>query len=344
MKNERRGVVVCGAYGMNNAGDDAVLRSIVQSARDFDGEMPICVLGRRGKKTAQRFGVQAAGRLQVFRWLRAMRRAKLFILGGGSLLQTATSRRSLWYYLAVTRLAKKMGCAVMLYGSGVGPVRQEKESARCARVLNECADAITLRDEKSARTLERWGVAKPRVVLAADPAFALSPADGEREKSIGFALRPWPELDGKIADFARAVRYAYETYALTPVFFALAPEDAAVARRVMAAAGNVPCRVYSDARLLGRMSAVVSMRLHGLIFAVAGGAGCAGVSYDVKVSSFCRENGLPCSLLGDVTAQGLCALIDRAVHADVEALGERRERLRRAERANAEVMWELLSR
>lgn len=344
MKNERRGVVICGAYGMDNAGDDAVLRSIVNTAREFDGEMPVCVIGRRARQTASRFGVQAAGRLQIFRWLRAMGRSKLFLLGGGSLLQDVTSRRSLWYYLALTRLAKRCGCAVMLYGSGVGPVRREREIARSARVLNECADVVCLRDAKSARTLVDWGVTVPRIVPAADPVFALPVPAAEREKCIGFALRPWPELGAKIPAFARAVRYAFEKYGLTPVFFALAPEDAAVARRVMAAAGDVPCRMRSDARELGRMSAVLSMRLHGLIFAVAGGAGCAGVSYDVKVSAFCRENGLPCSLLGDVTAQTLCTLIDRAVHADVEALGERRERLRRAERANAEVMWELLSR
>lgn len=343
MKNERRGIVVCGAYGMENAGDDAVLRSIVTSAREFDGDMPLCVIGRRARKTASRFGVDSAGRLAIFKWLRAMRRSKLFILGGGSLLQDVTSRRSLWYYLAVTRLAKKMGCAVQLYGCGIGPVRREREIARCARVLNECADAISLRDEKSARTLAQWGVAAPRIVAAADPVFALSGSGGEREKAIGFALRLWDRFREKIPAFARAARYAFENYGLTPVFFALSPADAAAARQVMAAAKGVPCRMYSDARQLGRMSAVVSMRLHGLIFALMGGAGCAGVSYDVKVSSFCRENALPCSLLGDVTAQGLCALIDRAVHADIEALSECCERLRRAERANAEVMWELLS-
>lgn len=344
MKNERRGIVVCGAYGMDNAGDDAVLRSLVAAARAFDGEMPVCVIGRKPKKTAARFGVASAGRLSIFKWLRAMRRSKLFILGGGSLLQQATSRRSLWYYLAVTCLAKKMGCAVQLYGCGIGPVRRERAVARCAWVLNECADVICLRDEKSARTLASWGVTQPRIVAAADPVFALEPPPGERERCIGFALRSWEGFREKVPAFARAARYAYEGYGLTPVFFALAPGDAAAARQVMAAVKGVKCRLYSDARELGHMSAVVSMRLHGLIFAVLGGAGCAGVSYDTKVSSFCRDNGLPCSLLGDVTAQGLCALIDRAVHTDIEALSETRERLRRAERANAEVMWELLGR
>ena len=342
MKNERRGIVICGAYGMGNAGDDASLRSIVAALREFDGELPICVMGRRPRTIAAEFGVEAVGRLQSLRWLRRLREAKLFILGGGSLLQDVTSRRSLWYYLTVLRLARKAGCAVQLYGCGMGPVRHERAIRRCARVLDECADVICLRDAKSARTLAEWGVTRPRIVQAADPVFALTPPSGERERAIGFALRDWPEFSKKRTAFAKAARYAYERYGLTPVFFALAPEDAAVARRVMAAAGDIPCRLYADPRGIARMSAVLSMRLHGLIFAMLGGAGVAGVSYDVKVSSFCRENALPCTLLGEVTAAGLCTLIDRAVHADAEALAETRERLRRAERTNAEVVWELL--
>lgn len=342
MKNDRSGVVICGAYGMDNAGDDAILQSIVQSVRSFDADMPVCVVGRRPKRTAARCGVSAAGRLQVFRWLRAMRRSKLFVLGGGSLLQDVTSRRSLWYYLLLTTAAKKLGCAVQLYGGGVGPVRRERERSRCARVLNECADVLCLRDEKSARTLAQWGVTKPRIVFTADPALALSPPGGERERCIGLALRPWPQLREKIPAFARAARYAFENYGLTPVFFALGPGDAQAARQVTAALRGVPYRTVSDARALGRMSAVLSMRLHGLIFAVTGGAPCAGVSYDVKVSSFCRDNALPCSLLGEVTAQGLCTLIDRVVQTDAEALSETLGRLRRAERANAEVLWQLL--
>ncbi len=342
MKNERHGVVICGAYGMSNAGDDASLRSIVAALREFDGELPVCVMGRRPRAVAEKLGIEAAGRLQIFRWLRKMREAKLFILGGGSLLQDVTSRRSLWYYLAALRLAKRSGCAVQLYGCGLGPVRHEREIRRCARTLNDCADVICLRDAKSARTLAEWGVTRPRVIAAADPVFALAPPGGEREHAIGFALRDWPEFAEKKAAFAGAAHYAYERYGLTPVFFALAPGDAAAARRVMTAIGSIPCRLYADPRGIARMSAVLSMRLHGLIFAVLGGAGAAGVSYDVKVSSFCRENALPCTLLGEVTVSGLCALVDRAVHADMETLAETRERLRRAEHANAEAAWELL--
>jgi len=43
-----------------------------------------------------------------------MRNSKLFINGGGSLIQDNTSTRSLIYYLGMIWLAKKMGMKVMI--------------------------------------------------------------------------------------------------------------------------------------------------------------------------------------------------------------------------------------
>ena len=54
-----------------------------------------------------------------------MRRSKLYINGGGSLIQDVTSCRSLWYYLTNIRAAKFLGCKVQMYGCGIGPVVRE---------------------------------------------------------------------------------------------------------------------------------------------------------------------------------------------------------------------------
>lgn len=341
MKNP--GVLICGAYGMKNAGDDAVLRAIIAALREFDGSLPIRVMARKPRETAKTFGVEAAHPLDVLRWLGYMKRSKLFISGGGSLLQDVTSQRSLWYYLAAMALAKKRGCAVMLYGCGIGPVQSEKNRERCVRVLNECADVICLRDAASAQSLAAWGVTG-EILVTADPAFRGKSAGGEREKCIGFALRGWEGFWYRVPYFAAAARHAWERYGLTPVFVCMAPEDIRAAKSVMAALGDVPCRMMSDSKGLGRMSVVLSMRLHGLIFALTGGASPVGVSYDPKVSAFCEENGLPWESLAAATEESLCGLIDRAVASDPELLAESLERLRRKERQNAAAAWELLSR
>ncbi|MCL2031440.1 MAG: polysaccharide pyruvyl transferase family protein, partial [Oscillospiraceae bacterium] len=99
-KAPRRGVLICGAYGHGNAGDDAILEAIVQEMREIDAEMPIWVLSRTPRETQARFGIGSVHIFNVFGFLRIMRRTRLYISGGGSLIQDVTSRRSLWYYLA----------------------------------------------------------------------------------------------------------------------------------------------------------------------------------------------------------------------------------------------------
>lgn len=339
----RQGVVICGAYGMDNAGDDAVLAAIIAQLRQIDGDMPITVMARRPGSTAKRFGIAAVHPFNVPGWLRAMGRARLFISGGGTLLQDATSCRSLWFYLFAIRMAKKRRCAVQLYGCGIGPLKNEVSRERTADTLNACADVITVRDGDSAALLEEIGVKRPLVLPAADPVLSMPAASGEREKSVGFALRDWPGFWRHVPDFAAAARYAYETYRLKPVLLCLAPGDRLAARSVCAALEDVPVSVSVDSRRVGRMSLVVSMRLHGLVFALRDGTPAAGVSYDPKVSAFCRETGLPFIDLADADERALCRLIDQAAHLDGENLRAAAKRARERERANSRAAAQLLA-
>ena len=343
-RRERRGAVICGAYGMGNAGDEAVLASIAASLRRIEADMPVTVLSRRPEAEGRRIGGEGVHPLRVLRWMRAMKRARLFISGGGSLLQNVTSRRSLAYYLFTIRLAKKCGCAVQLYGCGIGPLLDERARRDTALTLNTCADIITVRDEASAELLRELGVSAPRILLAADPALSLPPGQGEREKCVGFVLRDWPGLGERLPALAAAARRCYECYRLTPVFFCFAPADRGPARaacRLLAAEG-IPCSTSVDARRAGRMSLVISMRLHGLIFALRDGAPAAGISYDPKVDAFCREAGLPCLPLELAGEEALTALIDEAALLDGESLSSALGRLKRRERVNeaaAAQLW-----
>ncbi len=339
----RRGAVICGAYGMHNAGDDAVLSAIRSALRRLDETIPLTVIARGGKRTGQAGGMVGVGRLNVLGWLRAMSRARLFILGGGSLLQDVTSRRSLGYYLFMLRAAKAMGCAVMLYGVGVGPILREAGRQRTVAYLNAYTDVISLRDRDSLDTLREWGVTKPRLLLGADPALSLPAAGGERERKAGFILRSWPGFWTHVPEFAQAVRYVYERYRLAPVFFCLAPEDRQAVKSVCAELEGVPCAVSADPRRVGRMAVILSMRLHGLVFALRDGVPAAGISYDPKVDAFCKEAGFPLLALEDVTTEGLRELADFAMRMDGEHLSASARTLRARERTNLNAAAELLA-
>ena len=71
-----------------------------------------------------------------------MRRARLLISGGGSLLQDATSTKSLLYYTWVMRTAESAGVPVMVYANGIGPIQREKNRIRAAAAVTgwELAD------------------------------------------------------------------------------------------------------------------------------------------------------------------------------------------------------------
>ena len=361
----RDGVVICGAYGRGNAGDDAILEAILQEMRSIDPDMPITVLSKDPKSTRLTYRVQAVHRSSILAWHKAMRHARLYINGGGSLIQDVTSRRSLWFYLYNIRAAKRAGCQVQMYGCGIGPVTRESHRALAAKVLNAYVDVITLREPDSREELLRMGVTVPRILLTADPALTLRPAsDAEVDsvllragipphgKYLCFALRQWKGFDEKASVFAQAARYAYETYGLTPVFTAVEKHLDPVAHRQAAANLDIPHYFLDDAGgagtiigALARMDAVVSMRLHALIFAASQGVPLVGVVYDPKVSSFLKYMGQELFVdLDSVTSENLCAMIDRAVcqTGTPQSREEAVARLQEMEQRNVTVARELL--
>ena len=331
---DRDGVVICGAYGRGNAGDDAILEAILQEMRSIDPDMPVLVLSKDPKSTRLAYRVQAVHRSNFPAWLRAMRRAKLYINGGGSLIQDVTSRRSLWFYLHNISAAKKAGCRVQMYGCGIGPVTRENHRRLAARVLNANVDVITLREPDSREELRLMGVTKPEILLTADPALTLRRASDDEidsvmlragipphGKYICFALRQWKGFEEKAALFGAAAQYAYDTYGLTPVFTAVEKHLDPVAHRLAAKSLTTPHYFLDDAGgagtiigSLSRMEVVVSMRLHALIFAAGQGIPLAGVVYDPKVSAFLKYIGQELFVdLDALTEEGLRHMIDQAV-------------------------------
>ncbi|MEG1720464.1 MAG: glycosyltransferase, partial [Pseudoflavonifractor sp.] len=105
----RDGVLVCGAYGRGNAGDDAILEAIVTELRQIDRDLPIWVLSRSPKDTRLTYRVNSIYTFAFPRFLLRMRKTKLYINGGGSLMQDVTSHRSLWFYLFTISAAKHLG-------------------------------------------------------------------------------------------------------------------------------------------------------------------------------------------------------------------------------------------
>jgi len=362
---KRSGILICGAYGLGNAGDEAILKAILQQVRSAAPEADITVLSRNPAETAAMHGVKAQFMFNLPGVQKVMKASRLYINGGGTLIQDVTSRRSLWYYLYTLRAAKKRGCKVLMYGCGIGPVTHPKDVRLAAQVLNSSVDAVTLREPDSLEQLGTMGITKPDVLLTADPALTLPPAEEAetdavleragippRGRYIGFALRHWKGFDRQAALFGQAARYAYEAHGLTPVFLSVEKHLDPSAGRLAAQGLEAPCYFLDDSGgidtligALSRMEVVVSMRLHALIFAAGQGVPLAGVVYDPKVSSFLRYIGQDQFMdLEALDLDSLKRMIDRCVErrAHPEEQREAVKCLREMEQGNVNTLKRLL--
>ena len=288
----------------------------------------------------------------------------MYINGGGSLIQDVTSRRSLWFYLYTLWRAKKMKVPVMMYGCGIGPVKRAYNRRLSGRIIDKYVDCITLREDESLEELREMGVTKPEIVLAADPSLTLPAAPEAAVTSamltegldpagnyVCFALRQWPGFSERRADIAAAANFAYERYGFTPVFFSINPVKDASAAREVAELLRCPCVILQKPMepglaigFMARMKAVVSMRLHGLIFAASHGVPLVGIVYDPKVSAFLHYLGQEQAVeLQDADGETLARLLAAAVDGfRPEEREQAVERLREKEKANRESLAKLL--
>ncbi len=331
---KRDGIVLCGAYGMGNLGDDAILDAILSDLRKVAPDDRITVLCRNPGKMRRAHCVNTIFTFNFLKYMGALRSARLFISGGGTLITDNTSTRSLFYYLATIFLARRAGVKVMLYGCGIGPFSRPFNRKAAARILNRCADLITTRDDVSAELLAAMSVTAPKIIRAADPAFEIASNDldlsGEQDlvasvtargRYAVFAPRSWND-DGEILPrIAEAADRLYTQQGLVPVLLPMAyPVDCPTLRRLRTMI-SAPAVVVDKAvtyrtalALIDRADLVVGMRLHALIFAAVAGVPSVGISYDIKVKSFMEYiNSGHCAEYDCLTAETLCHMAEDAL-------------------------------
>ena len=175
-------IVISGYYGLGNSGDEALLKSIVNDLRKISPDITVTALSGNAQMTERKYNISTVGRFNIFSVFREMKKARMLISGGGTLIQDATSTKSLMYYLAIIFLAKKLGLKVMLYANGLGPIK-DKNIPMVKYVLNK-VDLITLRENISFEEIKRCGITKPEVCITADPAFNLVPGTEEKANAI----------------------------------------------------------------------------------------------------------------------------------------------------------------
>lgn len=349
-------IVISGYYGYGNTGDEAVLSGICATLNQIGVDAQITVISADPARTVREHpGTKAVGRCAMWRQFWAMTRADLFISGGGSLFQDATSARSPYYYLSVLRLAQMLRRKTMIYAQGVGPLNRPAIRKAIARAFNR-TDLITVRDEDSKALLREIGVTR-EIHLSADPSFLVEPdleaADriigqaGLADRSIiGVSLRPWPASGDWVAQAATSITQVCEELGAAAAFIPMQEsEDASIGE------GAVVLRHGGDPGvakgLIARCELVVGMRLHSLIFAADAGVSCVPIVYDPKVSSFAIEAGLAAGVeIGSPDAGALADAVRQAWaqrHATGQKLAAGALEFRKRSMRSGELAAKLLS-
>ena len=293
-------LLLCGYYGEHNLGDDALLAVLLNQ---LGPDVPVLVTARDQPLVQQRFGVATVDRRNLRAVIAAVGSSRALVLGGGSLLQDATSFNSLMYYAALIAAARLQGKPVLLWGQGLGPLRRRR-SRLLVRVLLPMVRSVCWRDQASAELAAALGRAGE---WAADPVWASTPQQWRGQAGpIVVCLRPTPLLVGAAwTPYLQALATLAETHGREVIWLPFHQDQDTTLLQTLLAQDLVPAALVQRSRqieastpreamaVFATAGLVVAMRLHGLILAAVSGAPVAALSYDPKVEAAASDLGCP---------------------------------------------------
>lgn len=309
-------IMISGYYGFDNTGDEAILKSMVGAFKEKIPQVKITVLSHNPLQTSQTYKVRAINRLHLIKIIRCLRNVNLFISGGGGLLQDSTGKGwSILYYLGLILIAKIVKVPVMIYAQGIGPINKKINKLLIKWILNK-VNLITVRDTHSKKILNNLGVSGPAIYVNSDPVFLL------KRKNINYIIDNYPcvqklinpddrlligvsirEYKSNGSDskriFAQAADYLIENYQAKIIFLPFQfDEDVHISEEILSLMKNqadvlkVKLEPEELLSLLTRLSLVVGVRLHSIIFSSMANIPFIALNYDPKVKYFVEDLGL----------------------------------------------------
>lgn len=288
-------MLLAGYYGFGNLGDEAILEMTLKQILAITKRENITVLSGNKAATQKKYDVNTIDRYSLWSIVKELRSSHVLIFGGGSLLQDVTSKRSIYYYLFLIRLAKLMKNKIVMLSQGIGPIISQR-SIRAVRTTLSLVDYITVRDNHSKEFLVKIGVDEKKIYLSTDPVINMRKEDSfenfdKKAKRVCFSLRNWKDSDvsHKIGNLAeRLIEKGIECHFI-PFYH---KEDMQLIDQLEDLLGNKA--VYYRDKLstsqafgiIKTMDVMVGVRLHSLIFAAAANVPIVAVSYDHKVDHF----------------------------------------------------------
>lgn len=324
-------LVLSNSYGTTNVGDQAILVSMIDALKKRLPNVRIDVLSRWPEKTRRRHPGVKAIRSGVFRGFfdtcRSIRKADVLIVGGGGLIQDASSFANLIFHLSRLILARLFRTPFVGCGLGVGPIESKFGRWLTGAVLKH-ARSMFVRDKPSAKFLQEIGIDNVPVIVTADFVLGMDfPEEPEKEEVyqkilklkqeasclIGLSLHPkygkhkllrsWicrsyrmPFFSRLLDNVARAIDELIEKLDAHIVFVSMHPEQddplfVEVQDRMQNRDRITLLSGALDPKVImatvGLVDLLIGMRHHSVIFAARSCVPIVALGYDPKVAGLC---------------------------------------------------------
>ncbi len=289
-------VVISGYYGFKNFGDELILSVLSDKLKTVGAD--VTVFSIDPQFTTQQYGVEAVKTFQPFEVFKTLWHSDVLISGGGSLFQDATSLKSVIYYAFVLGLAQILGKKTIIFAQGVGPLNHPLSKFLVKNLFRRC-DYVSVRDEKSQKLLQNWGISAK---LVPDPAYSLNIPQYEKKPFTGVQLR---KFDGVNEDFITNLAGAIQGE--SKIFSLQKSLDFEICKN-FALRTNGQLIEENITEELGQLETLVAMRFHALIIALKAGVKCVAINYDPKVQTLAEKYSLPIINLNDSKEKILSAI------------------------------------
>ena len=295
---DKKRIVIFGAYGGMNCGDEAILSSILQMLEEVGlkrSQVIVASYNPEHTKVAHRVTSVITSRnlVQLSTELKtSIKCCDLVVIGGGQIILDSCRFPNPWTSLLakagmVCKYAKNCNKRVFLWGIGVENVKSIY--AKHSLAILRKADIVTVRDDWSFEILHSYGFCY--LHLVADPAFTLSNGDCRRgdyilksnclhnvnvkAKKIALALTHTP--GGKFWNIAEITKLVRQLRLRDITVFFVASEvrdgfDIEIARKIGSKNVNiVKPKYYNEQELADMMSSfdvLIASRMHCIIMSV----------------------------------------------------------------------------
>ncbi len=287
-------ISISGYYGYKNFGDEAILEVLVEHLKNI-GCQDITVFSSDVKYTENKLKVNAVKRFDISNVVKTIKNSDILISGGGSLLQDATSLKSLIYYSAIIALGLLFNKTVIIFAQGIGPLNSCAAKFIVKNLLKYCT-YVTVRDENSFKLLESF---KVKSDLVCDPIYSLSVKDRNCDGSVGIQLREFKTMNYNLLQKLVMLIVNKFPNKKIKIFSLQKTQDYELSKKfesmLKSMKPDINTEIIEDNIIenISTLEYLFAMRFHAILVALKYGVKTCAINYDIKVEKIANDAKIP---------------------------------------------------